>query len=500
MTVLPFLSSATRAGHKQHFLIGSCSLLNAKTSTLNTTALREAEDAIYDVARAAKHAPTSTQVWFPLYAFEDYMSSVSADLWHQLLVKHLNGSKIVLDANDTVLAHSSVLLMGLDKLFVAYASRSERLLEGVAWVFVERYLWTAGEAPNLRFATGVSTREEKAAACILQVDSRLGIRSAAAHVRERFNASSRAGLHAFVERIARMLQESLGGLSWIGQSAAHEAKRKLSGMKLDIFPSERLFDPNGVDNLYGAFSKLKKGVKAMSFIDYFILHSGTLRRYLGSDHYEDVYRRRLFDTTAPLVEYFYYPNSLRISLVALETPLYSPDGTFAMNFGGLGTYVARELSRSFDAVGTLVDSQGGARTWWGPTESADYKSKLSCDLDSTDMVEGNGSSSAGDTAHRVELFPHVPALEALYRAYKHATTSNEGFSVDVMHLPNLEDYTADQVFFLTFCHTVCTHKEDPEAVKLCNLPLKNLRSFADAFHCPVGSPMNPLKKCTFFES
>lgn len=31
-----------------------------------------------------------------------------------------------------------------------------------------------------------------------------------------------------------------------------------------------------------------------------------------------------------------------------------------------------------------------------------------------------------------------------------------------------------------------------------NVPLMNIPEFSEAFKCPIGSPMNPMKKCQLF--
>ncbi|KAH9376364.1 hypothetical protein HPB48_001751 [Haemaphysalis longicornis] len=80
------------------------------------------------------------------------MHSVSAELWEELLDKHVANTSVHLDAHDTVvMVQSSRLLTALDKLFAAYAAKPERLLEGIAWVFMQMFLWTTGDIHWMRF-------------------------------------------------------------------------------------------------------------------------------------------------------------------------------------------------------------------------------------------------------------------------------------------------------------------------------------------------------------
>ncbi|KAH8040594.1 hypothetical protein HPB51_011422 [Rhipicephalus microplus] len=98
------------------------------------------------------------------------------------------------------------------------------------------------------------------------------------------------------------------------------------------------------------------------------------------------------------------------------------------------------------------------------------------------------------------MFPHVPALETVFRAYKSASRKNK--TADGLQLAFLGHLLGDQVFFLTYCHVLCAAADEEEArdaAQACNVPLANLPAFADAFRCPVGSRMNPSSKCTFFD-
>ncbi|KAH6934409.1 hypothetical protein HPB50_024169 [Hyalomma asiaticum] len=487
-----------------NFSIPTRRALRAGVCTGNMTVLKEVVDGLYAVVLKSRSSHAGAdQVWFQLSAFADHMSAVSGDLWRELLANNLAGSNVHVDINDTVVVHSSRLLPALDELFAEYARTPERLLEGIAWLVIERFLWAAGEMPSLRFAVGYSELLLKRAACIDLVDSQLGLRSAAGWLRDRFNATNRSKLDNFLGGLVWTLRESLAKLSWIDQESMREATLKLSNLKFEALPGGAFFSEHGVADLFREFDAAVGNVsEAASFMRYFMRFSQTLRGYLGSDRCERVYRRRFAKSDTKPAEYFYYTNSIRVSLASIEPPLYSTDGTLAMNYAGLGSYVARELSRALDDVGTLVDFQGLTRTWWGPTKSKEYRDKLACEFDTPSPDDrGVGNTSAGeDVDHRLGLFPHVPALETAYRAYKRAVAADVINRVDVLQLPYLEDYTDDQVFFLTYCHALGAPAGDRYARKLCNVPLRNFRPFAEAFRCIDGSPMSPKKKCTFLYS
>ncbi|XP_077532966.1 endothelin-converting enzyme 2-like isoform X2 [Haemaphysalis longicornis] len=476
--------------------------LNASPAGANLQELKETESAIYAVSHLVDMAPVHTQVWFPLNAINAYMPSMGGDLWHELIAKHVASSGLRIDVNNTVvIAQSSWLLTALNELFQRFASRPEKLLEGIAWIFVQMFLWAVSGQPQLRFHPAI--KDAKQHACLQLVESRLGVRAAAAYLRYHFSDSARAEYTNFIHELAQTLQSSLSKLSWTDDKRLGEAQLKLSNVTVDMFPPDEFFNTGALQTLYGSFEEeAKKLGKLAAFIDYFLLYSETLRSYLGSDLYESVYRRRLTDAQRPLTEYVYFLNSLQVSMLALQAPLYSRDGTFAMNFGGLGSYLTRELSRTFDTAGTTVDSQGHAFSWWGPTKSSEYQTKLNCRLDNAEpSPRSRRRLDGGGAPHEpIGMFPHVTGLEAAFRAYRQAIEKDVLYMSDVVYLPYLEHLTDNQIFFITYCHVMCVPNGTVHADRRCNLPLRNFKPFAEAFDCPMGSPMNPEQKCSFFET
>jgi predicted metalloendopeptidase len=74
-------------------------------------------------------------------------------------------------------------------------------------------------------------------------------------------------------------------------------------------------------------------------------------------------------------------------------------------------------------------------------------------------------------------------------------------------LPGLDNYTPEQLFFISFGRQWCSKTTPERAVRQLHTdvhsparvrihgPIQNSPDFAKAFNCPSGSPMNPVKKC-----
>ncbi|XP_037564870.2 endothelin-converting enzyme 2 [Dermacentor silvarum] len=440
---------------------------------------------------------SGTQRWFTLGSLEQVTPSLRpSDLWLQLLDKHLEGH-VPLSHDDLMVAQSMEMIFELHTLLRDYANRAEKLLDAIAWILVQKYLWAMAASPRTGLgnrSTDLGTIIPAPEACQQLVDSRLGLLLAAPHVVSRYTSEVRGQIEDVFTTLTTAAKQNIGSLRWAGDSAKEEAVRKLDSMTRDVFPTGDFFYERKRRTLYEAFAPKDR---ESSFIVRFLEASAVLRGFLATDAYEDVYRRRMGEGGAPLLSYEYYRNIMRVSLDALERPMFTVGGTHAMNYGGLGSYVARELTRSFDPVGSTVDSTGTIRFWWGSNVSSVYGLRMLCMKKRPREAVLNGTTPA---SHRpaFSLFPHVPAVETAFRAYKQAWGKNK--TPDGLQLAFLGRLSGDQVFFLTYCHVLCaTDEAAGNAADACNVPLANFPAFANAFHCPVGSRMNPGAKCTFFE-
>ncbi|KAH6933421.1 hypothetical protein HPB50_014799 [Hyalomma asiaticum] len=487
-----------RQNSYEDYLDDNLELLGAQPSVREGQSLHELFDTETRLLRVLRAGVSGTQSWFPLRQLQQASCKTTPslrppDLWLHLLNKHL-ARHVPLSPNDTIVAHSREMLGELDTLLSDYAHKAEKLLDAIAWVLVQTFLWAMAGSPRTVFRNdSTSDRDVLArAACRQLVDSRLGLLPAAPYVVKRYTQEIRTHLKEMFSMLATTAKEKIASLRWAGDGAKQEAVRKLSSVTYDVFPSTEFFDDAGRRSLYKSFTPRNEH---SSFVTRFLEASAVLRGFLGTDAYERVYRRRIGEGGTPLSYYEYHTNVVRLSLDALERPMYTGDGTPAINFAGLGSYVARELVRSFDPVGSAVDSTGARRVWWGPSTSAEYGTRTSCLGNATRY----GTTPADHRpADAFSMFPHVPALEVAFRAYKHASGSNK--TADGLQLAFLGQLPGDQVFFLTYCRVLCaTEEQDGGAAQACNVPLANLRAFASAFHCDVGSRMNPAAKCTFFD-
>ncbi|XP_063965787.1 neprilysin-1-like [Lytechinus pictus] len=218
------------------------------------------------------------------------------------------------------------------------------------------------------------------------------------------------------------------------------------------------------------------------------------------------------DLESPVTVNAYYLNNYnRMYFPAgiLQPPFYFRHNLKAMNYGGIGMVIGHEMTHGFDNTGRLFDREGTLRTWFSSGSIEAFNEKKQCLIDqysnfSTEVdgkrIHLDGSLTQG------EIIADNGGLKQSYEAYRRWVGRR---GEEEPQLPGL-GLTNDQLFFLNFGQIWCSLYR-PEALKQILASsihppqyfrvrgaITNSPSFAEAYKCPVGSPMNPKKKCSMW--
>ena len=200
-----------------------------------------------------------------------------------------------------------------------------------------------------------------------------------------------------------------------------------------------------------------------------------------------------------------------------------------MNYGAIGHVMGHEFTHGFDDAGRRLDKYGNLFDWWEPEIKKRYLERAQCIIDQysnytaeevglnvrnrvIDFIEFrmtkklmffsfwsqlNGVNTLG------ENIADNGGLKESYLAYNTWEAEN---GVEP-RLPGLL-YTSQQMFWLSAANMWCkittpeglknqiiTDPHSPSKFRI-NGPLSNIPEFAKAFNCPLGSTMNPEKKCS----
>ncbi|KAH7942041.1 hypothetical protein HPB49_019986 [Dermacentor silvarum] len=420
------------------------------------------------------------QDWFELRALDEKTPSLPAGIWLNVLRKH--DRQFHWRNNDTVITEDVKIFQSIDKLSKTYGE--DKLITGLSWIFIQTHLWAVNGEPSLRFnGTRADLQTFWERGCMAYAESRLGLLTLSKTVNEHYGKSeNRLAIYSFLRRINENAKRLVNNLTWMDESSKRVAFHKLDNMTRVILPGDSYFDKTKLKELYNVFPNLASKV----FMTNLIKTSEIYRQLRNHEHYADVYSFRVFPRFGREF-YLHLTNTMTLAMGVLNLPLFYNNATLAVRYGGMLSFAARQMAKSLDEVGVTVNDAGHRGLWLSPTAAAVHAKKASCDV---------GASSNASRWRQLHVFPVVAGMEIAFESYA-AAVAVDYLGVDDYRIVHLESFSDEQVFFLAYCYGLCAHRPQTMGDE-CNVPVKNSPRFAAAYRCPLGSPMNPPNKCTFF--
>lgn len=186
--------------------------------------------------------------------------------------------------------------------------------------------------------------------------------------------------------------------------------------------------------------------------------------------------------------------------------LFSPHVSDLANLAGIGTLFGHEIGHTFGPGTQRVDSQGVRRNWMSPETEREFTTRLSCMADqySAFRLEGVPHPETGEIPAPIDgvrlLRENLPDNLGVAAAFRASRAS--GRTGPVVH-----GFSPAAQFFVGYAQLWC-RKVTPEQASeqlaydghsppeaRVNMPLMNLRAFAETFQCAEGSPMAPPDRC-----
>ena len=118
-----------------------------------------------------------------------------------------------------------------------------------------------------------------------------------------------------------------------------------------------------------------------------------------------------------LVGYYENDKNAVFMTAAMLYPYVTEADDPGIRYGGLGVFLAHELSHGFDTLGSQYDSSGRKRNWWGEGEQVAYQSQTQCVRDeAAGLTYQSGDAVNPDlvvSEYGAELSSHQMAYELL---------------------------------------------------------------------------------------
>ncbi|XP_017788749.1 PREDICTED: membrane metallo-endopeptidase-like 1 [Habropoda laboriosa] len=305
----------------------------------------------------------------------------------------------------------------------------------------------------------------------------------------------------------REMEIEIEGSNWANREIKNLALRRIRLIKRNIAYPDWYNNKTIMENYFGELTMGSTYFEnALELEKYYKLRE--LRRLKHEDEVESW-------IVGPLtINSFYFSesNSITVPLANLQEPFFTRAQPNTINYAVTGYTLAHEMYHPFDEERRLYNEYGKKISW--PEEmTEEYYKSARCFVEQYNNYTLDGTPNGP----RIENYgnqtfdenmPDTMGLIAAFRAYKRRESIKGKAELS---LPGLETFTNNQIFFLSFTNVWCTSRDHGPSLAEAKLnthstarlrsigSLSNNQDFANTFSCPLGSPMNPEKKCNIWK-
>ncbi|XP_006826032.1 endothelin-converting enzyme 2-like [Saccoglossus kowalevskii] len=394
----------------------------------------------------------------------------------------VNMSQLIQDTDTSLLADYIVLQTILQ--FVGYLS--EAFLD-----IVMSYL---------SVTAGVTDLPPRWQTCISRTDDSLGFVTGALYVQEKFPPHSKAKVEDLVTAIKCAFEENLPKVAWMDEVTRDRAMKKVVSIIDKIGYPKWLEHSNKLQEYY---DKLDITVDNQFVNIVAVTEFGVQMLF---DKLHKPVDKSEWDMSPAEVNAYYNPsgNEMVFPAAILQNPFYDTNFPMSINFGAIGMIMGHELTHGFDNMGRHYDEYGNLVNWWQNDSAIAFDEHAQCMVDQYSQYQV-GDMHLNGAATISENIADNGGLKMAHIAYRHWVDTHPSD-----RLPPGLNLTSDQLFYLGNAQVWCTYFTPESAIESIYTdvhsndkyrvigPMSNSLDFAAAFGCPVGSPMNPEKKCTIW--
>ncbi|KAF7635412.1 hypothetical protein Mgra_00005231 [Meloidogyne graminicola] len=279
-------------------------------------------------------------------------------------------------------------------------------------------------------------------------------------------------------------------------------KIQLRTLKVLIGYMDSIFNETKLEKLYSEFSILpgQPFHEAMTLLNIFINQKAMLQLLELVE----------VEFSSLGINGFYYPikNVIVLTGGILQGVFFnSSTRPISMNYGSIGVVLAHEITHGFDNNGRLHDEFGNVRNWWKKETAEAFQNQKHCFIDQYDAitVEGLHGLHINGNMTQGENIADNGGMRAAYNAMKRALEENP--MAAQQKIAGMEEFSAEQLFFINYAFSWCTNQRPEAAIfgavydvhsppeARVNVVLANMEQFSSHFNCPLGTVMNPKKRC-----
>jgi len=358
--------------------------------------------------------------------------------------------------------------------------------------------------------SGIEEKKERYQTCIDITEMLMGFAVGKYFVEKTFNENSKEIVKEMVDNIKQAMYDRIPKMSWLDQSTTNFAIEKLNKMSSDkIGYPDYIFKPKELLKDYEGF-EIDSDVFFNTLVNFQIF---TLKKYIRKiDEPVDDDKWFLKPQEANAYNHL-MSNTIAFPAGILQPPFFNSQQPDYLNYGAMGSTIGHELIHAFDRMGSSYDANGILTNWWTNSTLKEYDNLSMCFIDQYNQYvytasDGSKYKLNGKLTLNENLADNGGLSRAL-EAWKLSSKDPKKFNERNKALPNLSNFTADQLFYIAFGQSYCENYT-PEIVRKgyeeqnVHSPgryriigsVSNSEHFAKIFNCPKNSPMNPEKKCS----
>ncbi|XP_043288930.1 neprilysin-2-like [Venturia canescens] len=399
--------------------------------------------------------------------------------------------------SPTTVEEDEIIIVKSPKFF----TELEKLLAETPKRTVANYLLWAPVWGSLDYL-GLPPNTPNPEVCARDVITKFQILTSAMYVRRYFSKEAKRNAIEMVEDLMRQAIDMLEKNDWMDNTTKARALEKARTMTSYVGYPDELLDDHELEKYYE-----KLDISGDSYLDSILKIVHFDEDLSWSKLHQPVNRSEWTghaDSATVDAYAMYDQNSFVIPAGILQGFFFNINRPNYMNYGAIGYAIGHEITHNFDDVGRYFDKNGKFADWWVPSTEVRYQQRAQCLLDQYGNytvpeigVKLNAQRTQG------ENIGDNGGIKIAYMAYKSWVARNKPEA----RLPQI-DRTPEQMFWLSAASVWCakstldslrnevaTDPHSPERFRVLGA-FSNMPEFAADYHCPVGSNMNPEKKCS----
>ena len=316
------------------------------------------------------------------------------------------------------------------------------------------------------------------------IDRSIGEAVGQLYVEKYFPPEAKARMTDLVENLKTVFRDHLEKVDWMTDATRAKALAKFARFTKKI----------GCPDKFRDYSSVK-----ITRDDYL----GNVRRAAAFEEHREIARvgqevdRTEWGMTPPTVNAYFNPlqNEIVFPAGILQPPFFDATMDEAVNYGAIGVVIGHEITHGYDDEGRKYDAEGNLNEWWTEADSKEFDARAQKVVDEYSAFEAlpevhvNGKLTLGENL--ADLGGISIAYDALERE----------LARDPSKRKNIDGFTPEQRFFLSFAQVWRTNIREAEARRLVTVdphspgrfravgPVENYQQFFDAFNIKSGDPM-----------